>query len=95
MRLARNQLEVLNLLAAVDREMAGIEVADAVGGLGRSSAYASLAALQRDGMASARWDVSGPRPRRMFKVTPLGKEALATEKARAETNYGWLAPRTS
>ena len=80
MRLARNQLDVLGLLAEAPGEMAGIEVADAIGGLGRSSVYAALAALQRDGLVTAQWNTEGPRPRRMFRITALGQQVLAENR---------------
>jgi DNA-binding PadR family transcriptional regulator len=76
-RLSRNQLDILTLLAQADRELAGIEVADAIGGLGRSSVYAALAALQRDGLVTARWDVDGIRPRRKYALTSMGRQAWA------------------
>lgn len=80
-RLPRNQLDVLVLLVEADREVAGIEVADAIAGLRRSSAYAALAALQRDGMVSARWDIEGSHPRRMFRVTRLGQRTLTEDRS--------------
>jgi DNA-binding PadR family transcriptional regulator len=93
MRLARNQLDVLGLLAEVNYELAGVQVADAIGGLRRSSAYAALAALQRDGMVSARWDVTGPRPLRMFKITAVGQQALAADRSITRVSYGKLSPQ--
>jgi len=82
--LARNQLVVLRLLTeAGGAEMSGLEVANALetelGGFARSSAYAALAALQRDGYVSGRWDTSGSHPQRKFVITAEGARALAQE----------------
>jgi len=93
MRLPRNQLDVLTLLAGAEREVAGVEIADAIGGLKRSSAYAALAALQRDGMVGARWDVTGTRPRRMYKITALGGKALAVDQSLTSVDYSRLRPQ--
>jgi DNA-binding PadR family transcriptional regulator len=93
MRLARNQFQVLSLLADAEEELAGITLADAVGGIGRSSVYAALAALQRDGLVSARWDVSGSHPRRMFKITAEGLRAHAEEAERLAPMVGRVALR--
>lgn len=91
MALARNQLTVLNLLAQSDAEESGIALANAVGGIGRSSVYAALAALQHHGYVSARWDVSGPRPQRMFKITAEGSRVLREEAIRLRPVVGRLA----
>jgi DNA-binding PadR family transcriptional regulator len=90
---ARNQLSVLDLLAETDREMAGIDVANAIGGLGRSSTYAALAALQRDKLVTARWEVEGPRPRRMYRITSTGREALARARSQVRAYGARLAPQ--
>ncbi len=84
MRLARNQERVLALLAAQAQELAGIDVADEIDELGRSSVYAALAALQRDGFIEARWDHSESHPRRLLKITGAGREALAVERRAAD-----------
>jgi DNA-binding PadR family transcriptional regulator len=76
-RLARNQLDILATLAQSDHKLAGGDIADVIGGLGRSSVYAALAALQRDGMVEAEWDLGGVRPRRVFRITAIGEQALA------------------
>ena len=83
MPLPRNQRRVLEFLATREREVAGIEVAAALGGLARSSAYAALAALQRDGLVRARWDLDGPHPRRLVRISAEGRRALARERATA------------
>ncbi len=79
MTLARNQQRVLSYLTTMERETAGIDVADGIDELGRSSVYAALAALQRDGMIEARWDHSGSHPRRMVRISGAGREALVEE----------------
>ena len=83
MTLARNQHRVLDFLATREREVAGIEIAAALGGLARSSAYAALAALQRDGLVRARWDLDGPHPRRLVRISAEGRRAIAGERATA------------
>lgn len=93
MGLAKNQLVVLSLLAEDGDEHAGIELANAVGGIGRSSVYAALAALQRDGMVSARWDVTGSRPQRLFQITAAGSRALAEEQAELRRVVLRMAPQ--
>ena len=80
MKLARNQYQVLRYLATRPEEVAGIDVADAMGGVGRSSVYAALAALQRDGIIDARWDHSGSHPRRLMRINGAGRQALAAEQ---------------
>ena len=80
MKLARNQYQVLRYLATRSEEIAGIDVADAMGGVGRSSVYAALAALQRDGIIDARWDHSGSHPRRLVRINGAGRQALASEQ---------------
>ena len=80
MSLARNQFRVLTYLAARQREIAGVEVADGLESVGRSSVYAALAALQRDGLVTARWDLSGSHPRRMMQISGSGRQALTDER---------------
>jgi len=79
MALARNQQRVLSYLTTIESEAAGIDVADGIDELGRSSVYAALAALQRDGMIEARWDHSASHPRRMVRISGAGREALIDE----------------
>ncbi len=80
MGLAKNQYLVLDFLAGQPAELAGIEVADQIGRMGRSSVYAALAALQRDGLVEARWDHSASHPRRMVTISAAGRTALAGER---------------
>ena len=81
MALARNQYIVLNYLADLPAEVAGIEIADGIEGSGRSSVYAALAALQRDGLLDARWDHGGSHPRRLVQINGAGRTALRAEQA--------------
>jgi DNA-binding PadR family transcriptional regulator len=81
-RPAANQLRALAILESAGREFAGIEVADAATELARSSVYAALAALQRDRLVDARWDVDSPHPRRMLRINDAGRRALEAERAR-------------
>lgn len=84
---ARNQISVLDLLAETGREMAGVEVATIIGELSRSSTYAALAALYRDKLVTARWDFDGSRPRHMYCITPVGRDALTRARAQVRA-YG-------
>lgn len=88
MALSRNQATVLEALAANGGELSGLEIADIIGTLGRSSVYAALTTLQRDGLVDARWDFSESHPRRMVKANKDGLAALSdlarkTEERRA------------
>ena len=91
MALPKNQFTVLGMLADAKEEMAGIDLADQVGGIGRSSVYAALAALQRDGLVSARWEVTGPRPKRYFKITAEGQRALVESAEELRQMVGRVA----
>jgi DNA-binding PadR family transcriptional regulator len=92
MALARNQQRVLSYLTTIESETAGIDVADGIDELGRSSVYAALAALQRDGMIAARWDHSASHPRRMVKISGAGRQALVEEwRRRPAIDPGELA----
>ncbi len=81
MGLAKNQYRVLDLLARTPGELAGIDIAGQIDELGRSSVYAALAALQRDGMVDARWDHSGSHPRRMLQISAAGRSVILDERA--------------
>lgn len=87
MKLARNQRRILEFLATRSDEVAGIEVADALGSLARSSAYAALAALQRDGFVAARWDHTASHPRRLVRITAEGHRALARADAASRSEH--------
>lgn len=80
MGLAKNQYRVLTFLAGEAEELAGVEVADRIERMGRSSVYAALAALQRDGFVEARWDHSESHPRRLVKISAAGRSALTEEQ---------------
>ncbi len=80
MGLARNQYIVLNYLADLPAEVAGLDVADGIEGSGRSSVYAALAALQRDGFVDAHWDHGGSHPRRLVQINGAGRDALRAEQ---------------
>lgn len=82
MNVSKNQLYVLRLLTSLKGEKSASEIADAADELSRSSLYAAIAALQRDGLIEARWDVSGARPRRRFRVTSAGVRVFEAERHR-------------
>lgn len=88
MALSRNQATVLDALAANGGELSGLDLADVIGSLARSSVYAALSALQRDGLVDARWDMTESHPRRLVKINKGGLAAIAasvrdTEERRA------------
>jgi DNA-binding PadR family transcriptional regulator len=101
---AANQARVLAALAGRSESVAGIELARELageraargGGLGRSSVYAALAALQRDGLVAARWDHSASHPRRLVRITARGRRVLAEQPAPASARpaRARLAPET-
>lgn len=80
---SRNQSTVLNALAENRGELSGLELTDIIGSLGRSSVYAALSALQRDGLVDARWDFSESHPRRMVRVNENGLAALSDSERQA------------
>ncbi len=85
MALSRNQATVLDALAENGGELSGLELAEVIGSLGRSSVYAALSALQRDGLVDARWDFSESHPRRMVRINKCGLSAIANaERLAAE-----------
>ena len=88
MGLARNQQRVLAFLTEERTELAGIEIADRLPDLGRSSVYAALSALQRDRLIDARWDHSASHPRRMIRVNGAGQRALDEELQRLGVTFG-------
>ncbi len=79
MGLAKNQYRILDFLATQPDSVAGIDVADGIEQMGRSSVYAALAALQRNGMVEAEWDHSGSHPKRMVQISAAGRSALTVE----------------
>lgn len=80
MSLARNQFIVLNYLAAEPDAVPGIDIAGGIDGVGRSSVYAALAALQRDGYIDARWNHDASHPRRLVQINGAGRDALRAEQ---------------
>lgn len=81
MAVSRNQATVLEALAAHGGELSGIDLADLIGSLARSSVYAALSALQRDGLVDARWDMSESHPRRLVRINDEGTRAIASAAA--------------
>jgi PadR family transcriptional regulator, regulatory protein PadR len=48
--------------------------------LPEGTVYPALHRLERDGLLASRWDGAGGRRRRLYTVTPLGREALAARR---------------
>ena len=90
MALSRNQATVLESLSAHGGELSGLELADVIGSLARSSVYAALSALQRDGLVDARWDMSESHPRRMVKINKNGLAAIAAAEREASERQARL-----
>lgn len=81
----RNQLAVLGILFD-GQERSTRQIAAEFNGLARSSAYAALAMLQKNGYISARWDVeSDPQPTRRYEITAKGKMAYVSETKQVPT----------
>jgi DNA-binding PadR family transcriptional regulator len=89
--LNRNPALVLAVLERSRGELAGIEVAQALPDLARSSVYAAIAALQRDGLIVSRWDHTQAHPRRMLMISPAGRVALAEARTRLAGHAGRAA----
>ena len=75
---------VLKLLERA--EMYGYEIVEAlekrtdgVLAMGQSTLYPMLYNLEAKGFVVARWDESGPRPRKYYRLTPDGKKRLAED----------------
>ena len=49
--------------------------------LGQSTVYPMLYNLEAKGLVAARWDESGSRPRKYYRLTPEGTKRLATDAA--------------
>ena len=82
MPLPRNQLLTLKALTERADEISASDLSSAAPGLSRSSLYAAAAALQRRGRVTARWDVTGQYPRRVFKLTREGRRLTIEELQR-------------
>jgi PadR family transcriptional regulator PadR len=75
------------VLKLLDRgEMYGYELVEAlekrtdgVLALGQSTLYPMLYNLEAKALVAARWDESGSRPRKYYRLTPDGKKRLAED----------------
>jgi len=77
---------VLKLLER--REMYGYELVEAleartegVLAMGQSTLYPMLYNLEAKGLVASRWDESGPRGRKYYRLTATGKQRLADDSA--------------
>ena len=77
---------VLKLLER--REMYGYELVEAleartegVLAMGQSTLYPMLYNLEAKGLVASRWDESGPRGRKYYRLTASGKQRLADDSA--------------
>src|SRR4051794_25094045 len=75
-QLPMNQFLVLDALARPGAELSVSQLADAIPSLGKSSTYAAITKLQKDGRIRARLDVSPTgQPWRVFEITAIGRKA--------------------
>lgn len=88
MSLPANQSTLLVTLATRAKFTCGIELAEELPEMARSSVYAALAALQRKGLLDARWDHQQSHPRRMVRISEAGRAVLAAEQARLRQLLG-------
>lgn len=80
-QLRRGTLELAVLLAVAPERRYGLEIlrhlefADLV--LAEGTIYPLLARLEREGLLQAEWvDGEGPRPRKYYQLTPLGRRRM-------------------
>jgi PadR family transcriptional regulator, regulatory protein PadR len=49
--------------------------------LPEGTVYPALHRLERDGAVESGWDTSTPRPRRVYRLTPVGEKALERKRS--------------
>ena len=74
-RLARNQQDLLNYVAAVTQTTPA-QTAAAWPQMARSSVYGALGVLRAAGLLEAEWDCAGPHPVHVYRVTAAGQARL-------------------
>jgi PadR family transcriptional regulator PadR len=61
------------------------ERSDGTFDLPEGTVYPALHRLERDGSVLSSWDTSAPRKRRIYTLTPVGEQSLATKQSRWRT----------
>jgi hypothetical protein len=79
------QVEVLSMLSD-GNEYSTAEIIGRFDNMARSSAHAALAWAQRHGYVEFRWDTSGRRPTKHYRLTASGREALTSVTGRRRTS---------
>lgn len=92
LELLQGTLDMMVLRALSAGPANGYEIAKAIGRLSddvfavdHGSLYPALHRLERDGLVSAKWDVSSTNRRaRYYRLTAAGRKQLAVERSRWE-----------
>ena len=71
--LERGEMYGYEIVEALERRTDGVLA------MGQSTLYPMLYNLEAKGFIAARWDESGPRPRKYYRLTPDGKKRLAED----------------
>jgi PadR family transcriptional regulator PadR len=73
--LERGEMYGYEIVEALERRTDGVLA------MGQSTLYPMLYNLEAKGFVAARWDESGPRSRKYYRLTPDGKTRLAEDAA--------------
>ena len=71
--LERGEMYGYEIVEALERRTDGVLA------MGQSTLYPMLYNLEAKGLVAARWDESGTRPRKYYRLTPDGKRRLAED----------------
>ncbi len=71
--LERKQMYGYEIVEALEKRTDGVLA------MGQSTLYPMLYNLEAKGFIAARWDESGPRPRKYYRLTSSGKKRLAED----------------
>ena len=89
MAIGKVQMKVLTRIAR-NPETTTKDLTEGENALGRSSVYAAIDALQRDGLLEAQWDTSTRPPCRRFTATPSGRSLLDHLPPERRAAVGWV-----
>jgi PadR family transcriptional regulator PadR len=73
--LERGEMYGYEIVEALERRTDGVLA------MGQSTLYPMLYNLEAKGLVAARWDESGSRPRKYYRLTESGRTRLATDAA--------------
>lgn len=71
--LERTQMYGYEIVEALERRTDGVLA------MGQSTLYPMLYNLEAKGFVAARWDETGPRPRKYYRLTARGKKRLSQD----------------